>query len=64
MTPIILAGIVGWAMAAVIIQLLDGPREWLRTCLAGVALGVPALVFMIVRDRRRHRPARQTHQAR
>ena len=55
MVPFALAGIALWAVAGLVLLAADGPAEWLRICLAGLLLGIPGLVVMLVHDRRRAR---------
>lgn len=55
MVPFALAGTAGWIAAGLVLLVIGAPAEWLRTCLAGVLLGLALLVLMIIRDRRRPR---------
>src|SRR5689334_17242803 len=61
MVPFALAGMAAFAIAAVIVWLADGPHRWLVTCFAGVAVGIPGLITMIVHDRHRRRRRALSH---
>lgn len=61
MVPFALAGLAGFAVAALIVWLADGPDSWLRTCVAGFLVGIPGLITMIVHDRHRRRRRALTH---
>jgi hypothetical protein len=56
MVPFVLAGLALWAVAGLVLLLVDAPADWRWTCLAGFILGLPGLAVMIMHDRRR--PAR------
>ncbi|MEU8815581.1 DUF2530 domain-containing protein [Actinoplanes sp. NPDC048796] len=55
MVPFALAGLAGFAIAALIVWLADGPDRWLEICVAGFLVGIPGLITMIVHDRHRKR---------
>jgi bacteriorhodopsin len=59
MVPFALAGTAIWAVAGVVMLLMDAPADWLWTCLAGFAIGCALLVLMLARDRRRRRSTDQ-----
>lgn len=52
MVPVLVVGTAAWA---VVVAAAGGPAEWLRVCVAGVLVGLPGIVLMAVRDRRRAR---------
>jgi len=66
MVPFALAGIAIWAVIGLVLLAFRGSlrahghEEWLRICLAGIAVGIPGLLTMLRHDanrRRRRRPA-------
>ena len=66
MVPIAVAGLVGWAVAGLVLLLFfrdwlteHGHENWLWTCLAGFLWGFPGLAVMMRHDanRRRRRAA-------
>ncbi|WP_097328431.1 DUF2530 domain-containing protein [Paractinoplanes atraurantiacus] len=61
MVPFALAGLAGFAIAALIVWLADGPDRWLEICIAGFLVGIPGLITMIVHDRHRKRRRSITH---
>ncbi|XVU25874.1 DUF2530 domain-containing protein [Actinoplanes sp. CA-054009] len=63
MVPFALAGLAGFAIAALIVWLADGPDRWLEICVAGFLVGIPGLITMIVHDRHRKRRRSITHAA-
>jgi len=58
MVPLCIAGIVIWAIAAlVLVPFRDTHGDWLAICVAGFLWGFPGLITMIRHDayrRRRH----------
>jgi hypothetical protein len=61
MVPFAVAGLAGFAIAAAIVLLADGPERWLRICVGGFLVGIPGLITMIVHDVRRKRRRALTH---
>jgi uncharacterized membrane protein len=61
MVPFAVAGMAGFAVAALVVWLANGPDRWLETCLAGFVAGIPGLLTMIVHDRNRKRRRALTH---
>ena len=61
MVPFALGGLAGFAVAALIVWLADGPDRWLRICIAGFLLAIPGLITMSVHDRHRKRRRALTH---
>jgi Protein of unknown function (DUF2530) len=61
MVPFAVGGMVGFAVAAVIVWLTGAPADWLRVCVAGFLIGVPGLITMIIHDRHRRRRRALTH---
>jgi Protein of unknown function (DUF2530) len=61
MVPFALAGLAGFAIAALIVWLANGPHRWLTTCIAGFVVGIPGLITMIVHDRNRRRRRSTSH---
>ena len=61
MVPFAAAGLAGFAVAALIVWLADGPDRWLQICVAGFLVGIPGLITMIVHDRHRKRRRQLTH---
>ncbi|GIE98312.1 hypothetical protein Ari01nite_57770 [Paractinoplanes rishiriensis] len=61
MVPFAVGGLVGFAIAALVVWLADGPRRWLEICIAGFLVGIPGLITMIVHDRNRRRRRALTH---
>ncbi|MFB9694073.1 DUF2530 domain-containing protein [Actinoplanes digitatis] len=61
MVPFALAGLAGFAVAGVILLLLDAPESWLWTCLAGLLCGIPGLLTMLRHDANRRRRRALTH---
>ncbi|MFC3739727.1 DUF2530 domain-containing protein [Paractinoplanes deccanensis] len=61
MVPFALAGLAGFALAALIVWLADGPDRWLEICVAGFLVGIPGLITMIVHDRHRKQRRSVTH---
>jgi hypothetical protein len=55
MVPFALAGMAAWAVAGLLVVLLDAPTDWRWICLAGFLLGIPGLLTMLVHDRNRAR---------
>nr|WP_018351824.1 DUF2530 domain-containing protein [Longispora albida] len=59
-TPFAVAGIALWAVAWVAVKAFGGSEVWGQICLAGVLVGIPGLLTMIVHDRgRRNRKQRE-----
>jgi hypothetical protein len=61
MVPFAVGGLAGFAVAALVVWLANGPNRWLDICLAGFLAGLPGLVTMIVHDRNRKRRRALTH---
>ena len=61
MVPFALGGMAGFAIAALVVWLAHAPHRWLQICLAGLVLGIPGLITMIVHDRHRRRRRQLTH---
>ena len=61
MVPFALAGLAAFAVAGVVLLLLDAPDSWLWTCLAGVLCGIPGLITMLRHDANRRRRRALTH---
>ncbi|MET3427632.1 hypothetical protein BJ973_006844 [Actinoplanes tereljensis] len=61
MVPFAVAGLVGFAVAALVVWLADGPDSWLQTCVAGFLVGIPGLITMLIHDRNRKRRRAITH---
>jgi hypothetical protein len=61
MIPFALAGIGGFAIAALICWLAGAPSMWLWTCLAGLVWGIPGLLTMIRHDAHRRRRRALSH---
>jgi hypothetical protein len=61
MIPFAVGGMVGFAIATVIVWLADGPERWLQICIAGFLIGIPGLITMIVHDGHRRRRRALTH---
>jgi uncharacterized membrane protein len=61
MVPFAVGGMIGFAVAAVVVGLAHGPDRWLQTCVAGFLLGIPGLITMIVHDRHRRQRRALTH---
>jgi membrane associated rhomboid family serine protease len=57
MVPFALAGTGIWAVVGLVLLAAGAPSGWLWTCLAGFGFGLLLLALMVVRDRRRERPA-------
>jgi uncharacterized protein DUF2530 len=61
MVPFALGGMAVWALAALILLPLratldaHGHGRWISICVAGVLVGVPGLLLMLVHDRNRRR---------
>lgn len=53
MVLVMLAGTGGWVVAGLVLLTFDAPQSWLRTCLAGVLLGLALTAAMLVRHRYR-----------
>jgi Protein of unknown function (DUF2530) len=61
MVPFALGGMGAFAVAALVVWLAGGPREWLWVCLAGVLTGIPGLLVMLRHDANRRRRRALTH---
>jgi hypothetical protein len=61
MVPFALGGMAAFAVAALVVLVLQGPAEWLWTCVAGVLLGIPGLLTMLRHDANRRRRRALTH---
>jgi hypothetical protein len=61
MVPFAVAGLLGFAVAALIVWLASGPHSWLWTCIDGFLAGIPGLITMIIHDRNRRRRRALTH---
>jgi Protein of unknown function (DUF2530) len=61
MVPFALAGLAGFAVAALVVWLANGPDRWLQICVAGFLTGLPGLLTMIIHDRNRRRRRAVTH---
>jgi hypothetical protein len=61
MVPFAAGGLAGFAIAALIVWLANGPESWLKICVAGFLVGIPGLITMIVHDRHRKRRRLLTH---
>jgi hypothetical protein len=61
MVPFALAGLAAFAVAGVVLLLLDAPQSWLWTCLAGLLCGIPGLLTMLRHDANRRRRRALTH---
>ncbi len=61
MVPFAAGGLIGFAVAALIVWLADGPDRWLQICIAGFLVGIPGLITMLVHDRHRRRRRALTH---
>ena len=61
MVPFAAAGLAGFAVAALIVWLADGPDRWLQICVAGFLVGIPGLITMIIHDRHRKVRRALTH---
>ena len=61
MVPFAVGGMLGFAVAAVVVWLAHGPDRWLDICVAGFLLGIPGLITMIVHDRHRRQRRALTH---
>jgi hypothetical protein len=55
MVPFALGGMAVWAVAGLILLLVDGHPDWRWTCLAGFLLGLPGLAVMLRHDANRRR---------
>jgi hypothetical protein len=61
MVPFALAGLAAFAVASLVCLLADAPDAWLRTSVAGLLVGIPGLITMIVHDRGRKRRRALSH---
>jgi len=61
MVPFALAGMAAFALAGLILLLLDGRSQWLWICLAGFLLGIPGLLTMLRHDANRRRRRALSH---
>ncbi|MEV0267675.1 MAG: DUF2530 domain-containing protein [Hamadaea sp.] len=55
MTPLAIGGIALWALAGIVLWIVDAPTSWLWICVAGVIAGIPGWLTMRVHDRNRAR---------
>jgi Protein of unknown function (DUF2530) len=53
MSPLVLGGIIAWAVAGLVLWIAGAPDSWLWICVAGFLMGLPGLAFMRRHDRRR-----------
>ena len=61
MLPFALGGAAAFAVATVVMLLADAPADWLRTCVAGLLLGIPGTITMLRHDADRRRRRALTH---
>ena len=61
MVPFAVGGMLGFAVAALVVWLAHGPQRWLDICIAGFLVGIPGLITMIVHDRHRRQRRALTH---
>ena len=55
MVPIVVGGMIIWAVAGLVLFVADVKPGWQQICLAGILVALPGLALMIVHDRHRAR---------
>lgn len=61
MLPFAVGGLAAFAVAAVVVLIAGGPRDWLWICVAGFVCGIPGLITMIRHDAHRRRRRALSH---